>query len=171
MKRCLALLVWIYWTMVPSGARAQALYGQFSASPWTNLVGTNYLYGATAGALIDGPLLFGHMRLSGDVQARFVGTSVERYDGAAVGPRCSVPLRHGIAPYGEFLVGFARYSNRNEGGATTDATVQINAGIAKRISAHWDVTADYSYAQYYALSGEYNPKTYSVGTIFHLVKR
>jgi hypothetical protein len=157
--------------MAPVAARAQALYGQFSVSQWSNLTGTNYLYGVTAGVLFDGPHLSRYVRLSGDIQGRFVGTSVEKFDGAGIGPRLSVPLPHGIAPYGEFLVGFARYSNPNEGGATTDASIQINAGVAKRISAHWDVTADYSYAQYYALSGEYNPKTYSVGTVFHFVKR
>jgi len=157
--------------MAPHVAGAQALYGQFNVVQLTNLAGTNELYGATAGFLVDGPVLLRHVRLSVDIQGRFVGTSAEKFDGVGVGPRFSLPLRHGISPYAEFLVGFARYNNPNEGGATTDSTIQIEGGVAKRISAHWDVTADYSYQQYYALNGEYNPKTYSVGAIYHFVKR
>jgi opacity protein-like surface antigen len=44
-------------------------------------------------------------------------------------------------------------------------------GVAKQVSSRWDISVDYSYSQYYALGGEYNPKTFSVGAVFHFVKR
>jgi len=54
---------------------------------------------------------------------------------------------------------------------TTDSQIQINGGLAKRVSPRWDISVDYSYSQYYALGGQYNPKTFSVGAIYHFVKR
>ena len=156
---------------LPVAAHAQDIYGQFSASQMTSLAGTNDLYGATTGVLLDGPTLFHHMVISADIQGRFVGKSGEKLDGITAGPRFTFSEAHGISPYGEFLVGFARYNNPAEGNPTTDSTIQINAGVAKRISSHWDLSLDYSYAQYYALGGEYNPKTYSFGTVFHFKKR
>jgi hypothetical protein len=162
-----------------SKAHAQAaLYGEFSASDLHNLVSTDYLYGGTAGLLYEGPTIFKHIVVSADIQGRFVrksaaqsGNSAELYNGITFGPRFSVPLKHGIAPYGEFLLGFARYDSGVVHGSTTDSTIQINGGVTKMLSPHFDVVADYSYAQYYGLGGEYNPKTYSIGGIFHFTKR
>jgi len=159
-----------------AGAQA-ALYGEFSVSDLHNLVSTDYLYGGTAGVLYDGPTIFKHVLVSANIQGRFLRKSqsapltAELYNGVAIGPRFSVPLKHGISPYGEFLVGFARYNSGAIGGSTTDSTIEINAGVAKRLTPHFDLVADYSYAQYYGLGGEYNPKTYSVGGIFHFTKR
>jgi opacity protein-like surface antigen len=72
-------------------------------------------------------------------------------------------------------VGFARYNNTiytyQPMGATTDGQIQINGGVAKQVSPRWDVSVDYSYSQFYALGGEYNPKTFGVGLIYHFVKR
>jgi opacity protein-like surface antigen len=159
-------------------AKAQvSVYGEFSVSDLHNLVSTDYLYGGTAGLLYDGPTVFKHLLISADIQGRFVRKSptaslnAELYNGITVGPRFSVPLKHGISPYGEFLVGFARYDSGAVGGSTTDSTIQVNAGVAKKLTSRFDLVADYSYAQYYGLGGQYNPKTYSIGGIFHFTRR
>lgn len=155
-----------------------AVYGEFSVADLHNLVSTDYLYGGTAGLLYDGPLVFNHLVISANVQGRFLqksatqaGYSSELYDGLAVGPRFSIPLKHGISPYAEFLLGFDRYNSGAVHGSTTDGTMEINGGVTKRLSPHFDAVADYSYSQYYGLGGEYNPKTYSIGGIFHFTKR
>jgi hypothetical protein len=177
------LVVFLLVVIVPLGgawhsAKAQvALYGEFSVSDLHNLVSTDYLYGGTAGVLYDGPTIFKHVLVSADVQGRFLRKSqsapltAELYNGVTLGPRFSVPLKHGISPFGEFLVGFARYNSGAVGGATTDSTIEINAGVAKRLTPRLDLVADYSYAQYYGLGGQYNPKTYSIGGVFHFTKR
>ncbi len=160
----------------PAGAQA-ALYGEFSVSDLHNVVSTDYLYGGTAGLLYDGPTLFKHLLASADIQGRFLRKSqatplnAELYNGVSIGPRFSFPLKHGFSPFGEFLVGFARYDSGAVHGSTTDATIQINGGVAKRLTPRFDAVADFSYAQYYGLGGQYNPKTYSVGGIFHFTKR
>lgn len=151
------------------------LYGHFSESMMTNPASTQYLPGTTVGVILEGPTVLRHVLLSADIQGRFVESSSLKLDGAVVGPRLSFSMKHGLTPYGEFMVGFARlYSstpNTNFNGSTTDSEIQLNAGLAKRISPHWDGTVDYSYTQYYALGGMYNPKTFSIGLIFHLQKR
>jgi outer membrane autotransporter protein len=157
--------------MVPGAARAQAsVYGEFSVSDLTNLAGTGILYGATTGVLYDGFKMHNRIIVAADIQGRFVHKSGENLNGVTIGPRFEVPIAHGFAPYGEFTVGFARYNDPNNT-ASTDATLQLNAGLAKQVSSHLDVAGDYSYAQYYGLGGEYNPKTFSVGLIYHFVKR
>jgi len=175
MKYGWVLLLLLVAGMAPRKAEAQAeVYGQFSVTDLTNLNGTNLLYGGTTGLVIDGPT-WHSMVISADIQGRFVRKSGESLNGAAAGPRFSFPLKkHGLTPYGEFLVGFARYNNNyfpGQIGATTDSQIQINGGLAKRVSPRWDISADYSYSQYYALGGQYNPKTFSVGAVFHFVKR
>lgn len=175
MKYGWVLLLLLVAGIAPRKAEAQAeVYGQFSVTDLTNLVSTDMLYGATTGLVIDGPT-WHSMVISADIQGRFVRKSGESLNGAAAGPRFSFPMKkHGLTPYGEFLVGFARYNTTyvaNQIGATTDSQIQINAGLAKRVTPRWDISADYSYSQYYALGGEYNPKTFSVGAVFHFVKR
>lgn len=159
--------------IAPQAARAQAsVYGEFSISDLHNLVSTDLLYGVTTGVLIDGPTLFHRVVLAGDLQGRFVGKSGESLDGLSIGPRFKFPLKRlAVTPYGEFMVGFARYNNPNNGGATSDSTIQVNMGAMKQLSPRWDAVAEYSYSQYYALGGEYNPKTYSIGGVFHFIKR
>ena len=72
--------------------------------------GGDYLYGGTLGLLYEGPHVFKGVYLSADVQARYVTRNGERLVGAAVGPRISLAIRKlRLDPYGEFLVGFARY--------------------------------------------------------------
>jgi hypothetical protein len=175
----LSLVVAVSLVAPMSKARAQAaLYGEFSVSDLHNLVSTDYLYGGTAGILYEGPTVFKHVLISGDLQGRFLRKSTapnhpgpELYNGITVGPRFSVPLKHGISPWGEFLLGFARYDSGAVHGSTTDSTIEINGGVTKVVSPHWDGVADFSYAQYYGLGGEYNPKTYSIGAVYHFSKR
>jgi len=156
---------------MPRASHAQvSAYGEFSIADLHNAFTTDLLYGATTGVLIDGPT-FHHVVLSGDIQGRFVRKSGESLNGVTVGPRFSVPMKHGLVPYAEFMVGFDRYNDPTNQGVTTDSTFQVNAGIGKRISPRFDLVADYSYSQFYALDGEFNPKTFSIGTIFHFIKR
>jgi hypothetical protein len=167
------VLLVVAGVIAPRTARAQAaIYGEFSVSDLHNLVSTDLLYGATTGILVDGPTLFHRVVVAGDLQGRFVHKSGENLDGVTVGPRFAFPLKkHAITPYAEFLVGFARYNNPNNGGATSDSTIQVNMGVLKRLSPRWDAVAEYSYSQYYALGGQYNPKTYSIGGVYHFIKR
>lgn len=169
----LTLALGLMSALIPMAARAQAsIYGEFSASDLHNLSDTQIYYGGTAGLLVGGFSAFSRLHIQPDIQGRFVNHSGgERLDGLTLGPRFSVDLKHGLSPYGEFMLGFARYNSGQASGSTTDATIQLNAGLAKRVSPRFDVVADYSYSQYYALGGEYNPKTFSVGGIFHLTRR
>jgi len=175
MKYGWVLLLLLAAGLAPKKAEAQVeVYGQFSVSDLTNLNGTNLLYGGTTGLIVDGPT-WHRMVIAADIQGRFVRKSGESMNGAAAGPRFSFPLKkHGVTLYGEFLVGFARYNSTNipnQIGPTTDSQIQVNPGIAKRVSPRWDIEAQYSYSQYYAFGGSYNPKTFSLGAVFHLVKR
>jgi hypothetical protein len=152
-------------------AHAQAaVYGEFSVDYMHNLTSTDLLYGATTGFLFEASTSH-HVVLSADVQGRFVGKSGDRMDGVTVGPRFSFPLKHGFAPYAEFMIGLARYNNPALGNPATDSTFQVNAGLAKRLTPRFDMVVDYSYAQYDLFGGQFNPKTFSVGTIFHFKKR
>jgi opacity protein-like surface antigen len=155
----------------PKALQAQvSIYGEFSASEFNNLATNNLLYGATTGVLYDGAKIYGRVIVAADIQGRFVRILGQSLNGITIGPRFEVPLRHGWAPYGEFTVGFARYDSAPTG-ATTDSTIQLNAGLAKQLTSHIDAVADYSYSQYYGLGGQYNPKTFSIGGIYHFTKR
>ena len=111
MKYSWVVLLLLVAGMAPQKANAQAeVYGDFSATDISNAVNTDVLYGAATGLVIDGPT-WHHMVISADIQARFVGKSGETLYGVGAGPRFSFPLKkHGLTPYGEFLVGFARYN-------------------------------------------------------------
>jgi opacity protein-like surface antigen len=168
----LALLVGAFSSKA-SHAQA-AIYGEFSETELANLQNKNYLPGGTVGYLFDATTRR-HLVISADIRGRFVYVSEQKLDTVAIGPRLAFPVSHGFALYGEFLVGFARYysngSNGDPVGSTTDATLQCNGGLSKKISPRWDATAEYSYSQFYAYGGEYNPKTLSMGAIFHFSKR
>jgi hypothetical protein len=147
-------------------------YGEFSASRFFGPPQQQeFLYGATTGVLIDGPRLVHKVLVSADIQGRFVGKDGQRSDGITVGPRFSFQMhKWQLAPFAEFLVGFARYNNGN-GTGSTDGTIQVNGGVAKQVSPRWDAVADYSYSQLYYNGGEFNPKTFSLGAVYHFVKR
>jgi len=178
MKYVWVVLLVLVGALTPRAAKAQAeIYGEFSVSELTNLNKTFTPMGGTVGLLVDGPTLFHKVVVSADVQGRFVESSSLKLNGAEAGPRFSlVTKKHGITYYGEFLVGFARLYSDGSGatglnGSTTDSEIQLNAGLAKQVAPHWDVSGEYSYAQYYALGGMFNPKTFSVGVVYHFVKR
>jgi opacity protein-like surface antigen len=159
----------------PRALRAQvSVYAEGSASDLQGGPAGDYLYGGTAGVLLDGPAILKRAVLSVDIQTRDVDNNGERLVGVAVGPRVSLPVhRFKLNPYGEFMVGFARYraSTATNAENTTDNQWQVNMGVSRALSSRLDAVADYSYSQYGANNGEYNPKSYSAGVIFHLIKR
>ena len=132
-------------------AQAQAsAYVDMTATRFTDSAGTNYLYGPTFG--VSGRVA-GSKRivLSFDARGQVLGTS-QKYDSIAVGPLVRVRIKR-LNPYGELLVGFARY-NDGAGNATTDAEINFNAGIERAIKGplSWRIF-EYGYKQYYALGG------------------
>jgi hypothetical protein len=146
--------------------RAQAqvsAYVDFTAAKFTNLAGTNYLYGPTfgvSGRVADSKRIV----LSLDARGQVLGTS-QKYNSIAVGPLVQIRIK-GLNPYGEFLVGFARY-NDGAGNATTDAEMNFNAGIERAVKGplSWRIF-EYGYKQYYALGGQFNPKSFSTGIVY-----
>lgn len=173
MKRFVLLFLLLTAGALPAALHAQvSAYGEFSA---TRAYGPSadqnaYLYGVTTGVVIDGPRK-GPVLLSADIQGRFVEGSGRNFNGVTVGPRVSFPMHHGrLTPFAEFMVGFARWKSPTQT-ASTDSTIQINGGVAKAVNARWDIVADYSYSQFYGYGGEYNPKTVSLGLVYHFVKR
>jgi len=156
-------------TSLTAKAKAQtAVYGEFSASQLSGGPEGDFLYGGTVGFVAQVASFGPHLRLLGNVQGRFVDKSGEKLNGLTVGPRLAFPLSHshGITPYAEFLVGFARYNDSTHNGPT-DSTFQTNAGVTKQISKRWDVVAEYSWAHYGAFQNEYDPQTFSAGAIFY----
>jgi len=169
--RCMLLLMLSGVMLAPRAQAQAAIYGEFSGEELTNLVGTNYAFGATTGVLVDVSTLH-RIVVTADIQGRFMNDSVEKLDGVVLGPRFELPIKRGkLTPYGEFMIGFLRYNKASMQISTTDSTFQINGGVAKQMSPHWDAVLEYSYAQYFALGGAYNPKTFSVGAIYHFTKR
>lgn len=152
-------------------------YVDFSATKLTGntpqlTVATDVLYGPTVG--ITKSLIGGHhMFLAGDIRGTFVGGAGKRLDGAVVGPRVAFPIKK-LSPYVEGMVGFARYNDglNTKTSSTTDAQIQINGGIDYRLSKSFDWRAfEYGYSQFYGNGGNYNPKTFSTGVVFHISGR
>jgi hypothetical protein len=52
-----------------------------------------------------------------------------------------------------------------------DQTFQVNGGAARQLSPRLDAVLDYSYAQFGYYAGQFNPKTFSIGAVYHFVKR
>jgi Outer membrane protein beta-barrel domain len=173
MKRGWIVFLLLVGFAAPVVSHAQvSAYGEFSASrffgPPTQ---QEYLYGVTAGVLIDGPLMAHKVLLSGDIQGRFLGKNGERSDGLTVGPRISFEIhKMKLSPFAEFLVGFARFNDGNNN-SSTDGAIQMNGGVTRQLSPRWDAVVDYSYSQFYYNGGEFNPKTLSLGAVYHFVKR
>ncbi len=161
------------------GQGSASVYAEFNTSRFHNLVSDTYLNGATAGLVFD--VLKGRgMMLSGDLQGRFLAGAGRQYSSASIGPRVSVPVRpFHLVPYGEFLLGYARFSgnaqdasfNTSAGNQTTDSEIQLNAGVSKQVSPHFAAMVEYSYSQFYAYGGQFNPKTFSAGAVYHFAKR
>ena len=163
MKRVLLIAVALLCAQVWKAQAQTSFYVDLTATKFTNLVATNYLYGTTFG--VSGYLVGSKRIVLGyDARGQVLGTS-QKYDSVAVGPRASVRVK-GLKTYGEFLVGFARY-NDGAGNSTTDAEIDFNAGIEKTIKGpiSWRVF-EYGYKQFYAYGGEYNPKSFSTGVVY-----
>ena len=168
---CLFLAV-LAGAVAPTKALSQvSFYGDFSASKLTFQSNTNILYGPTIGAFV-GIANLKAIKFSGDVRGTFVGSDGVRLDGLVVGPRLETDVKFlKLKPYAEFMVGFARYNNglNQVASSSTDAEIQINGGVDRPVARLFDWRVfEYSYAQYYGLSGQYNPKTFSTGVVFHL---
>ena len=170
MKKLSCLLVALFAVVFASKtAHSQvSFYADFSASKLTNSTGTNYLYGPTIGGSIE-LLPWGPIKVGGDIRGSFVGSGGKRLDGIVVGPRLSLHVKplH-LKPYGEFMVGFARY-NDGAGTASTDSQIQVNTGVDRQVAKliDWRVF-EYGYSQYYGQGGQFNPKTFSTGIVFRL---
>jgi hypothetical protein len=175
MKNLLSAIVMLLFgsLLTPVVMAQTSVYAEFSAAKLQNLVSDNVLYGVTTGLLFDGPAVFHqHMVVGGDLQGEFVHRSNFSFDDVALGPRATFPLAHGIRPFAEFLVGFARLQNPlDQPQPSTDSTIQINGGVSKRIASHVDLIAQVGYSQCYAFGGEYNPKNFALGAIYHFGKR
>ncbi|SNS37215.1 hypothetical protein SAMN05421770_101700 [Granulicella rosea] len=147
---------------------ASKLTGNSAAYPAAGQL-TNVLYGPTVGvtkSLVGGHHLF----LAADIRGTFTGGSGQRMDGVVVGPRVAIPVKK-FAPYIEGMVGFARYNDgRNTSvSSTTDAQIQINSGIDYQVSKQFDWRAfEYGYEQFYGIGGNFNPKTFSTGIVYHI---
>jgi opacity protein-like surface antigen len=172
MKRgWMGLLLLAVGFALPAVCHGQAsVYGDFSVNRLFSGDEQHYLYGATTGVVVDGPHIH-KLFVSADIQGRFLGKNGERLDGVTVGPRFSITMqRSKLTPFAEFMVGFERYSAVNIS-STTDYTFQVNAGVARQLSPHWDAEFIYSYSQFGYNTGEFNPKTFSVGAVYHFNKR
>lgn len=156
-------------------ARAQvAVYGSFTSSRLAGGPGGDFLYGATAGLLLDGPGFLHRVVLSGDLQTRAVGLDGERLMTASIGPRLSLAVpRLNLTPYAEFLIGFGRYRPSVAPGSasTTDSLWQTNFGASRPLNSHLDATVEYGYSQFGYDDGQYNPKHFSAGLMFHFLGR
>ena len=67
-------------------------------------------------------------------------------------------------------MGFARFNNNvpSAPNNTTDSEVELNAGVDFPVRKHIDWRVfEYSWGKYLADSGEFNPRTYSTGIVFH----
>jgi hypothetical protein len=158
-----------------SPASAQvSLYADFSVSKLTGGLDTQttkVLVGPTIG-LTAQITQKGPVKLYADLRGSFLGGS-NRLDSIAFGPKIGILVRK-FELSTEFLVGFARYNDGlgNPGSSSTDSHIQVNTALDRRVSAHFDWRiVEFGYEQYYGLSGEYNPKTFSTGVVFHFNNR
>ncbi len=177
MKRGWLVLLVAVVVFAPKQARTQAaVYGEFSSSLFDDPATNRTLYGGTVG-LLDGFVTLHRVKIDANFQGRIVSGSHESLKSFAIGPRAEVRLFRGFSVYGEGLVGFGRYtstsSNPNEAApsGTTDAVLEWNGGLSKRLTPHLDAVLEYSYEQLYALGGIYNPKTASIGAVYSFAKR
>ncbi len=179
---------WLAWsagvvclaTAAAGTANAQiSVYADFSAAQMTNLHTTKTAFGTTFG--VQGELYrLGHARIYGDVQGFYyngqgveVGSNRLQIGGLGVGPKVGYVIKR-AEPYAEFRVGFARYNdglgNKNSG--TTDNQVDAAFGLDYRLTRLIDYrVAEFDYKRYAALGGEFNPKVFSTGIVYHIGKR
>ena len=149
-----ALLALLAVVLAPHTLQAQvSTYAEFTSGYLPGGTQADFLYGGTAGFIIDGPRLFRSVVLSADIQSRFVTSSGEGLDSITAGPRVSL-LTHfaKLAPFAEFNVGFARYHDNTTTG-TTDGIFGGEFGVTRQLSSRVDAILDYSYSSYGYNSG------------------
>ncbi len=165
-----ALLALSLAAACPAQSQVSA-YGEFTAAKLTNLVGTNVLYGPTIG-LTATLVPLSHIQIGVDLRGSFLGGS-QRLDGLALGPKFTFAFK-GMHPYAEILVGYARYNDGKgtASSATTDGQLAAVGGIDRHITQHidWRIV-EFEYQQYYALGGQYNPKNFSTGLVYHFAAK
>jgi hypothetical protein len=144
------------------------VYTDMSATKLVLPAGTNILYGPTIGLYAALGNRY-HVTLSGDVRAGFYGDS-QHFDSVAVGPRVSTSVKR-FAPYGEFMLGFARYNDGlgTPSSAYTNSEIQLNAGVDRRMTKRFDWRVfDFGYTRFQTVSAQFHPTTYSTGIVFRI---
>jgi hypothetical protein len=156
-----------------------SVYAEGSADQMTNLITSHTAFGTTFG--VQGEV-YRHkaIRIGGDVRGFFYdGSGVEfpstrlQLGGAGIGPKVSLAIKR-VEPYAEFLVGFARYNSGlgQPTSSTTDSQVDGVFGLDLRLTQRFDYRVfEFDYKRYSALGGEFNPKVFSTGVVFHFGKR
>jgi len=175
LRRCIfGIVVVAMLVMLPKTAHAQAsVYVDYGAT----MINTDQqtisrtLYGPIGGMIFNLATMH-KVDLSADLRGSFLeqsGANGASLAGFVVGPRVATHIKR-AKPYGEFLMGFARYNNNAAVSpeSTTDSEVELNAGVDFTIVKHIDWRVfEYSWAKYLADSGEFNPRTYSTGVVYH----
>lgn len=164
---------------VKSHAQA-SVYVEGTADYLANGPYTDFLTGGTAGLMFDVVQTWhDNLTISVDFQGDFSVSGTEpagnsdreTYDALTVGPRFALkPHFFQLAPYAQFNVGFARYWDPLSH-STTDNVIGGQAGVTRRLSSRFDGVVDYSYSHYGYNFGYYSPQTFSVGVVYHFVKR
>ncbi len=175
LRRCAFGLVAIAMlAMTTKAAHAQAsVYLDYGATMMTtdNQTISRILYGPIGGLMFN--VRSGHnIDLGGDIRGSYLqqsGANAASLTGLVLGPRLATHIKR-AKPYGEFLMGFARFNNNvpSAPNNTTDSEVELNAGVDFPVRKHIDWRVfEYSWGKYLADSGEFNPRTYSTGIVFH----
>ena len=166
MKRSGMFLFLLVALALPLVSRAQvAVYGEFTGAQLQGGPQGDNLFGVTTGVLFEGATTH-HLKLSADIEGRFLSHSGERLDSVTVGPRIGFGHLLGFSPYVGFNVGFGRYNN-GAGFSTTDNLYGAQGGLTHHLSNRFDVVLDYQYNFYGYNTGFYQPQTYSAGLIYH----
>ena len=147
------------------------VFADFTAAKLTNLDATYVLYGPTVGIDLDLARRYG-VKFGVDLRGGFYAGGGKKLDGVNFGPRLSKRVK-GFVPYGEFLIGFQRYNNGlgQANSATTDDEFQVNLGVDRAVTKRFDARLEFGYEEYFALGGQFNPKIFSGGLVYHLTRR
>lgn len=187
MKRLGWLIVLVSVAVLAPATMSHAqlsVYGEATADYLNNGPYTDFLTGGTAGVTIDlAQVWHDRITVSADVQGNFVFNNTlpanappaystgETYETVTVGPRLSfAPHFFKLAPYVQANVGFGRYHDPFTH-SVTDNVFGAQGGVTRRLTPRFDAVLDYSYSRYGYNAAYYNPQTFSVGAIYHFVKR
>jgi opacity protein-like surface antigen len=161
-----------------------SLYGEATANYLDSGPYTDFLEGGTAGVLVDlGRVWHNRLTISANAQGNFVFStatassgargysSSETYNAVTIGSRVAfAPHWMKLAPYAQLNVGFARYQDPTTH-SSTDSVFGGQGGVTRQLTPRFDAMVDYSYSRFGYMSDFYSPQTFSVGVVYHLVKR